>query len=152
MCRAANGVSINGGTQQGGTVTSANADAVSGNDVPLSGRLRAGLVLAGLLAVADIAAVAGPPGDTTAEGPPFGVLVAGAISGVITVVSVGWFWRRRQRSATWVIVVTRGLSLLLAAPALFVADVAGAVRIAVAVAIAATLLTLFLLLSEWRRR
>jgi len=106
-----------------------------------------GLVLAGLLGLADaIGVVTGG-----VDGPPMGVVVAGAVLGVITLVGVVLGWRG-SRAGIAVAAVTRVLSALTAVPAFFVDDVpAPAVGLA-AVGVIVTLIAVGLLAPALRPR
>ena len=107
----------------------------------------AGLVLAGLLGLGDAIGIVTGGG----EGPPFPVVVAGAVFGVITVIGVVLGWRG-SRTGIAAVIVTRLLSALTAVPAFFVDDVpAGAVGVA-ALGIGVTLLAVALLAPALRRR
>jgi len=106
-----------------------------------------GLVLAGLLGLGDAIGIVTGGG----EGPPFPVLVAGAVFGVITLIGVALGWRG-SRTGIVAVIVTRLLSALTAVPAFFVDDVpAGAVGVA-GFGIGVTLLAVALLAPALRQR
>jgi hypothetical protein len=78
----------------------------------------AGLLLAGLLALADLAS----PLVTDGEHPPLAVTVVAAALGAATLGALVPA-RRGNRAAGWVVVATRLLSAATAVPAFFVGDV-----------------------------
>jgi hypothetical protein len=99
-----------------------------------------GLILAALLALSDLLTV--PFGD--GEHPPMAVAVGGAVLGLIT---LAWFvpaWRG-GRTGIWVVIATRALSALSAAPAFVVSDVPAGAVIAAGAIIVITTATVFLL-------
>ena len=85
----------------------------------LSTKNKVGLVIAGLLGLADIPAVLMPTPEGEV-GPPFGILVLGSICGVITVVAVVIAWTKANRGAIRVAAGARIVSMLTALPAFFV--------------------------------
>lgn len=107
--------------------------------------LRAGLVLAILLGLGDLAMPLGG-GDF----PPMPVAIGGATLGLITIVAaiLGW---RGSRAAVAAVIATRLLSALSALPAFFVAGVPSAGRIAAAAVIALTVVAVGLMLPRMRR-
>jgi hypothetical protein len=106
-----------------------------------------GLILAGLLGLTDAIGIVTGGG----EGPPFPVVVAGSVLGVITLVGVVLGWRG-SRAGIVAVIVTRLLSALTAVPAFFVDDVpAGAVGVA-GFGIGVTLLAVTLLAPALRQR
>lgn len=106
-----------------------------------------GLILAGLLALGDAIGPLTGMGD----GPPFAVLLADSVLGIVTIVGVVLGWRGK-RSGIVTVIVTRILTALSALPAFFVDGVpAPAVAIAV-VGIAVTLLAVALVAPALRTR
>ena len=106
-----------------------------------------GLVLAGLLGLSDAIG----PLTGTGDGPPFAVLLADSILGIVTMVGVVLGWQGK-RSGIVAVIVTRILAALSALPAFFVTGVpAPAVTIAV-VGIAVTLLAVALVAPALRTR
>ena len=105
--------------------------------VPFSKANKVGLVLAGLLGVADLTVLANPtpPGQV---GPPLGILVLDTVLGVITVVAVGLAWR------------SRSLSMVSALPAFFAGVPAFLVAL-VSVFTVVTVATVVLMLMPSRR-
>ena len=85
----------------------------------LSTKNKVGLVLAGLLGLADIPSMLQktPDGEV---GPPYAVLVLGSICGVITVIAVVVGWVKANRGAIRVAAGARIVSMLTALPAFFV--------------------------------
>lgn len=96
--------------------------------------LVAGLILGGLLGLVDVIPL---PGGDGAQ-PPFAVVVAGAVLGLITLAGCFLAWRGSRTGAVAVI-VSRLLSGLTAVPAFFVEGVAVEARGAAAVGVVLTL-------------
>ena len=96
--------------------------------------LRAGLVLLGLLSVADVVG----PLTTDGDHPPMWVALVGAALGLASLVCVVAAWRGSRR-AVLPLVVLRLASALSAVPAFFVDDVPSGILALVVVFIAATL-------------
>ena len=78
-----------------------------------------GLAICALLGVVDIVSLGGLGAD---DGPPTGIVLLGAVLGVLTLVGVWMAWRGQRRGAILVI-VARLISALTAIPAFFVDDV-----------------------------
>jgi hypothetical protein len=95
---------------------------------------RFGLVLLGLLAVADLAT----PVMTDGEHPPMSIAIGGAVVGLISLVLVGYAWRGK-RWALAPLITLRLASALLAVPAFFATDVPAAAVAAAGVGVAATI-------------
>lgn len=116
----------------------------------LSRKNKVGLVLALLLALADLVSLAnvGQKYDEGTQGPPAGVLIFGAVLGAITVVAAVIAWRSGVRVALRTVAGTRILSMLLAVPAFFVKGVPSGVVALVAVAVVATLVSVALVVSK----
>jgi hypothetical protein len=115
----------------------------------LSTKNKAGLVLAGLLAVADVVGVftidqGSVPGEA---GPPTGVLVFGAILGVVTLAAAGYAWRTGNRVGSRVVAGARILSALGALPAFFVEDVPAGLVAGAGVGVVVTIVAVWLVLS-----
>jgi hypothetical protein len=108
--------------------------------------LHFGLILAALLGLADVATLVTGDGDY----PPTAVAIAATVLGVATLIAVVFGWRG-NRLALAVVLVTRVLSAIGAAPGLFVEDVPTAVRIVVVAVIALTLISLLMILPGLRR-
>jgi hypothetical protein len=116
----------------------------------LSGKNKAGLVLAALLGLADLASLAGPEPGPGEQGPPMGVLVAASVLGLITLVGVAYAWRTGNRVGSRVVAGARILSAVSAVPAFFVEGVpAGLVAVA-ATGVIATIVCVWLVLSPPR--
>jgi hypothetical protein len=105
-----------------------------------------GLVIAGLLGVADLTAI--PTSD--GQHPPLPVGIADTILGVLTLVGVYYAWRGRRGGVTTVI-VTRLLSAVSAVPAFFADGVPAGAMVAAGVGIAITLLAVALIAPQLRR-
>ena len=97
------------------TTTTARVTSVR---VPFTVPNKVGLMLAGLLGVADMGALAfpTPPGEV---GPPLGILVLDSLLGIVTVVAVILAWRRRSRGLVRLAAGARILSMISALPAFF---------------------------------
>lgn len=115
----------------------------------LSTKNKVGLVIAGLLGLADIPSVLMPTPDGDV-GPPFGVLVLGTICGIVTVVAVVIAWTRANRGAIRIAAGARIVSMLSALPAFFV-DVPAGIKILVTVAVILTVTSVVLMLSPSRQ-
>ena len=114
----------------------------------ISGRQRAGLVLAGVLSAINIPSVFTPTPDGEV-GPPFGVLVLGTVLGVIGLVAVVLAWRG-NRGALRVAAGALVINLLTALPAFFV-DVPVWIKLAVGLSVLATVAAIVLMFSGARR-
>jgi hypothetical protein len=115
----------------------------------LSTKNKIGLVIAGLLGVADIPAALIPTPDGEV-GPPYGILVLGSILGVVTVVAVVIGWTKANRGAIRVAAGARIVSVLTALPAFFV-DVPWFIKLLVTVSVVLTVVSVVLMLSPARQ-
>ncbi len=106
-----------------------------------------GLVLAGLLALGDIAT----PLLSDGEHPPIVIGLICAALGLITVAGIVTAWRRPSRGAVTAIIVTRLLSAVAALPALAVDGVPAAARAGAGVGIALTAAVVVLIAPGLRR-
>jgi hypothetical protein len=115
----------------------------------LSTKNKVGLVIAGLLGLADIPSFLQktPEGEV---GPPYGILILGTICGVITVIAVVIAWTKANRGAIRVAAGARIVSMLTALPAFFV-DVPAGIKILVTVAVVLTVISVVLMLSPARQ-
>jgi hypothetical protein len=113
----------------------------------LSRKNKVGLALAGVLGLIDMTSVFTPLPDSDAPGPPVGVLVAGTVLGVITVVAVVHTWRTANRASSRVVAGSRILSAITALPAFFVTGVPAWVVAVVAVFVVVTVVVIALVLS-----
>jgi hypothetical protein len=109
-----------------------------------------GLVLCGLLGLADIASLAAIPGSTDSDepGPPVPVLLAGAALGVVTLVGVVYTWRTGNRIGARVVSGARILSALGAMPAFFVEDVSAGLVLTAGLLVVVTLVAVGLTLAR----
>jgi len=107
---------------------------------------RVGLILLGLLAVADLSV----PFVTDGETPPMSIAVISAALGAATLVCLRGAWRG-QRPALVGVVVTRLLSALLTLPAFFIGDVPAGVVAVSAGTVALTVLGIVLALAGSRQ-
>jgi hypothetical protein len=115
------------------------------NGNALTRKNKVGLVLAGLLGVADIPSVLMPaPGGEV--GPPISVLALGTVCGIVTVAAVILAWTRANKGAIRIAAGARIVSMLTALPAFFV-DVPAGIKILVAVSVIVTLTSVVLMLS-----
>jgi hypothetical protein len=106
-----------------------------------------GLVLAGLLAAADITT----PFTSDGEHPPMVIGLACAVLGLITAVGVARNWRATSRGWITAIIVTRLLAAVAAVPAFLVDGVPAGAVAAAGVGLAATLLVIALIAPGLRR-
>jgi hypothetical protein len=102
--------------------------------------LTVGLVLAGLLAAADLAT----PLVSDGEHPPMVIAYLGAALGLATLVAAVPAWRG-SRGAGWVVIATRLVSALTALPAFVIPDVPAEAVLAAGIGVAATLVAVGLI-------
>lgn len=121
----------------------------AGSPAPLATRVKAGLVLAGLLAVSDVLGSLMVRVDPSQIGPPIGVIVLAGILGVITFAFVVIAWLRRSRGAIRIVAGTRILSAVTALPAFFAGPPAPFV-IAAALGVTVTAVAVALMLAPVR--
>jgi hypothetical protein len=115
----------------------------------LSGKNKAGLVLCGLLGAADVASLAAlGQRHSDSAGPPTAVLVAAAVLGLVTLVTVILTWRTGSRLGARITAVARILSALTSVPAFFVNNVGSGFIAAAGAAIIVTVVAIWLLLSR----
>ncbi|MFI9542946.1 hypothetical protein ACIHAR_03165 [Streptomyces sp. NPDC052016] len=114
----------------------------------LSRRNKVGLALAGVLGLIDMASLLTPWPDSDAPGPPVGVLVAGTVLGVITVVAVVHTWLTANRTGSRVVAGSRILSAITALPAFFVTGVPAWAVAVVALLVVVTVVVIALVLSR----
>ncbi|HEX4704978.1 MAG TPA: hypothetical protein VH352_22810 [Pseudonocardiaceae bacterium] len=107
-------------------------------------RISIGLVLAGILALADISLLA-----VGGDYPPRAVAAAAAALGVATLAGIV-LARRGTRAGTWLVATCRTLSALSATPAFLIDDAPPAARIAAGAIVVLTVGTLVLLLPSLR--
>ena len=112
-----------------------------------SRKMTVGLALFAVLAALDIVGVAGAGMDGA---PPLGVILAGALLGVITLVGVRMAWTGALHGIT-IAIVTRILSTVLGLPVFFVDGTPAWAKVAVAASLVATLVALALV-STTRRK
>jgi hypothetical protein len=118
-------------------------------NIMLSTKNKVGLVLAGLLGLADLpsALMPTPEGDV---GPPYGILVLGSICGVVTLIAVVIGWVKANRGAIRIAAGARIVSVLGALPAFFV-DVPWFIKVLVTVFTIVTVVSVVLMLSPARQ-
>jgi hypothetical protein len=107
---------------------------------------RTGLVLLGLLAVADLPT----PFVTDGEHPPMWVAIVSLVLGIVSLACLPAAWRG-HRPALMSLFGTRLFSAALALPAFFVGDVPGRVVVFVAAFTAVTVIGVVLALAGTRR-
>jgi len=106
-----------------------------------------GLVICALLGALNV--TASLIGVTADGAPPLGIVITGGVLGLITLAAVAPAWRG-SRGGLLLVMASRAAAALLAAPALFV-DESDSVRVVVAIAIAVTLVCIWLLGATLRR-
>jgi hypothetical protein len=117
----------------------------------LSVRNKVGLVICGLLGLADVVgmfAISQPVEGE--EGPPTAVLVAAGVLGVVTVIAVVFTWRTGSRVGSRIAAAARILSALTALPAFFVDDVSGGLVALAGGGVLLTLVAVWLVLAPPR--
>lgn len=117
---------------------------------PLTTRNRTGLAIAAVLGLVDLGFLFQPTAEGE-DGPPFEVLVLGAVMGLVTLVAAAVAWRTGDRRALRAVAGSRVLSGILMLPAFFV-DIPPALMALVAAAIALTVLSIVLVLAPAARR
>jgi hypothetical protein len=122
----------------------------AGPPAPLTTRVKVGLALAVLLALADLLGSLLVPVDPSQVGPPLGVIVLAGILGAVTLVFVVIAWLRRSRGAIRIVAGTRILSAVTALPAFFAGPPAPFV-LAAAIGVTVTVVAVALMLSPARR-
>jgi hypothetical protein len=115
----------------------------------ISGRQKAGLVIAGLLSLVNVTSAFFPTPEGE-EGPPYVVLVLGTILGVVGLVGVVIAWRTGNQAAFRVTAGALVINAIAALPAFFV-DVPAGLKLAVAISIVVTVLGIVLMFSTARR-
>ncbi|MBU2662626.1 hypothetical protein KOI35_03825 [Actinoplanes bogorensis] len=111
---------------------------------------KAGLVIAFLLGLSDIASAFSPTPDGAESGPPYAILLIDAVLGVITLVAVVWAWRTGRRGAVRIAAGARIISMLTALPAFFV-GVPAALQFAVGLFVVVTIASVAMMLVPSRR-
>ncbi|MGH4007227.1 MAG: hypothetical protein ACRDTH_03490 [Pseudonocardiaceae bacterium] len=118
----------------------------------LSLKNKIGLGLAGLLGLVDtLILFTSLQPDPSEAGPPFAVLVADSVLGLITLVAVVYTWRARSQVGGRIVAGSRILSMISALPAFFVDGVPSGVVVFVAVYVVVTVVTVGLVLSRPER-
>jgi peptidoglycan/LPS O-acetylase OafA/YrhL len=117
---------------------------------PVTTRTRAGLVLAALLGVGDLVALFFPTPEGE-MGPPYSILLLGAVLGLATLAGVAAAWRTGRRGALRLVAGTRVLSAIAALPAFFVDEVPAVLKLLAAVAVVLTVVCVVLVLAPARR-
>lgn len=112
----------------------------------MSTTFRAGLVVLGVLSLADLAA----PLMTDGETPPMEIALIGSALGAVSLLLAALAWRGRTGPAIGLVAV-RALSALTAVPAFFVSGVPAAVMALAGTAIALTVIGSVLVLAGLRR-
>jgi hypothetical protein len=109
--------------------------------------VRVGLVLLGLLSLADALGLL----LTDGEHPPVEVAAIGTVLGVLSLVLVVMAWRRPRPGVLVGLVVLRVLSAATAVPAFVVADVPAIARVAAGAVVGLALVGCLLLVPAFRR-
>lgn len=133
------------------TTTTHSTQGTTDVTTSLTRRNKAGLVVCGLLGLADtsnIALLLAGGSDSDSPGPPAAVLVFGAVMGLVTLAAVVFTWRSGDRLGARVVAGSRVLSALTAVPAFFVDDVSPALVAGAGAGMVVTLVGIWLLLSR----
>lgn len=112
----------------------------------MTGAVRAGLVLLGLLSLVDLVGILLTDGET----PPIEIAAAGSVLGLVSLVLV-WFAWRGSRGATIALVVVRLVSAATAVPAFLVGDVPGIAMLFAGAVVVLTLVGCVLVAPALRR-
>jgi hypothetical protein len=112
----------------------------------MSTSFRAGLVVLGLLSLADLAM----PLTTDGESPPMSIALIGAALGALSLALVALAWRGSTGAALGVVGL-RTLSALTAVPAFFVSGVPAAAMVLAGIGISLTVVGVVLVLAGLRR-
>jgi hypothetical protein len=124
------------------TVTSAGPTAPAAR----SGRVRTGLVLCILLGAANIPFLFSPTQDGD-EGPPYAVLVVGALLGLVSIVGAIMFWRSGNRLANRLAAAALVINAITGLPAFFV-DVSAGIKVVTAATTLLTVVAVVLMLGR----
>jgi hypothetical protein len=116
----------------------------------LSTRNKVGLALAFFLGLTDLPNLF-EGSSYGSNPPPYELLAAGFVCGVITVVAVVWAWLKRNRTATRIAAAARIVSALASLPVFFV-DVPAGVKVLSAAAVILTVICVTLMLTPPRER
>jgi hypothetical protein len=116
---------------------------------PLTAINKAGLVIAFLLGLTDLASMFQPTPDGQ-DGPPYAILLLDAGLGLLTVVLVVIAWRTLRRGPIRIAAGARIISALTAFPAFFV-DVPASLKVLVGVFVLFTAACVAMMLSPARR-
>jgi hypothetical protein len=112
----------------------------------MSGLFRAGLIVLGVMSLADLAS----PLLTDGQHPPMSIALIGSAAGLISLILVALAWRGRTAAAI-ALVVVRILSALTAVPAFSTPDVPAAAVVLAGIFLTVTLLGVVLTLAGVRR-
>lgn len=116
------------------------------NIAPPAGRLRAGLILAIVLGLANLPFVFMPTPDGE-EGPPLGVLILGAALGLLSVVTAVVAWRTGSRAALRITVACVIINAVTTIPAFFV-DVDAGIKLGASLFVLASVACIVMLLGR----
>lgn len=115
----------------------------------LSLKNRIGLGLAGVLGLGDtLGAVIAPQPGPGEDGPPFAVLVAGLVLGLITLVAVVYTWRARSRVGGRIVAGSRILPMIIGLPGVFFDRIPPVVVLLTSVNVVVTVIAVGLVLSR----
>jgi hypothetical protein len=115
---------------------------------PTSTRQRVGLVLAGLLNASSVPSVLVPTPEGE-EGPPFAILVASTVLGVIGLVATIAAWRSGNRAMIRVAAGALIVNALIGLPAFFV-DIPPTLKVAAGLGVIVTVVAVVLMFSPAR--
>jgi hypothetical protein len=114
----------------------------------LSARSKAGLILAILLGLAELANINGGSKTGPAQGPPVAVAMAGAVLGPVIVIAAIYMWVSRNRLGGRIVAGTLILSTIPALGALFVPSVPAPGKVGLAALVVVAIVTVMLVLAR----
>ena len=123
-----------------------NTVAAAPGTVAVTKRMKAGLVLAVLLGLANIPFLFSPTPDGQ-DGPPYAVLVLSAVLGAVSVVAAVIAWRSGSRTAIRVAAATVIINAVTTIPALF-ADIDAGIKVVSAITILVSVAAAMLILGR----
>jgi hypothetical protein len=118
----------------------------------LSTRNKAGLILAILLALAELASLLrGPASKPGTDGPPTPVLYGGSALGVVIIIAAAYMWASRNRIGGRIVAVSLILSATPSVGALFLSTVPAPIRLLLAALVVIAIIAVMLVLTPPKR-